>query len=141
MIKYAIWNKQDMILTPSGAIFTAEQWKEQYPIAALDSVTVLCAAGELNGAFFGTLGQTVERYERRGLNFSSCVTAQDKVDLINAFEAAELAKMEENARAAAEAEAEAAALAERQTAALEAIASGQSTENAAALDALLNGEV
>ena len=26
MSRYAIWNKKDTIITPSGAVFTAEQW-------------------------------------------------------------------------------------------------------------------
>ena len=144
MTKYAIWNKQDSILTPIGEVLSAEKWIERYPMAGLDSVTVICAAGEINGAFFGTLGQMVEMYTRRGCDFSACETAQDKVDAINAFDEAQAIATEE-ARLAAieaehEAEAEQARLAERQTAALEAIASGQTTENAAAIEALLNGE-
>ena len=144
MTKYAIWNKQDPILTPIGEVLSAAKWIERYPMAALESVTVICAAGEVNGAFFGTLGQMVEMYTRRGCDFSTCETAQDKVDAINAFDEAQEIAAEE-ARLASIAAEEAAIeaqnmMAERQTAALEAIASGQSTENAAALEALLNGE-
>jgi hypothetical protein len=56
MNKYAIWNKQDPILTPIGEVLTAEKWIARYPMAGLDSITVVCAGGEINGAFFGTLG-------------------------------------------------------------------------------------
>lgn len=86
MNRYAIWNKQDVILTPVGEIFTAEQWIERYPIAGLPTITVVCAGGEINGAFFGTLGQMVEMYTKQGCDFSNCETDQEKLDAIEAFE-------------------------------------------------------
>ena len=52
MKRYAIWDKVSPVIVPTGAIFTPDQWKEQYPVAALDSITVVCAAGEINGGFF-----------------------------------------------------------------------------------------
>ena len=89
MKRYAIWNKQDMILTPIGEVLTAEQWVERYPIAGVPSVTVVCAAGEINGAFFGTLGQMVKTYEDMGADFSVCDTNEDKLAVIEAFEDAQ----------------------------------------------------
>ena len=86
MTRYAIWNKTDPIITPVGEVLTAEQWKQRYPVAALDSISVVCAAGEINGAFFGTLGQMVQMYGDQGCDFSGCVTDQDKLDAIEAFE-------------------------------------------------------
>lgn len=86
MRKYAIWNKKDPVLTPIGEVLTAEQWIKRYPIAGIDTITVICSAGEINGAYFGTLGQMVEVYERQGCNFSQCETAQDKLDKIESFD-------------------------------------------------------
>jgi hypothetical protein len=86
MSRYAIWNKKDEILTPIGEVIPAEKWIERYPIARLDSIKIVCAGGEINGAFFGTLGQMVESYTREGCDFSACVTDQDKLDAIEAFE-------------------------------------------------------
>ena len=86
MKKYAIWNKQDSIITPVGEVLTAEQWIQRYPVAGVDTITVICAAGEINGAFFGTLGKMVEMYEKRGCDFTACVTDQEKLDVIEAFE-------------------------------------------------------
>lgn len=137
MSRYAIWNKKDPILTPIGEVLTADKWIERYPIAGLERITVVCAGGEVNGAFFGTLGQMVEMYSKAGCDFSACETAEDKLAAIEAFEDAREAEEHEAAIAAAE---QGASIAERQAAALEAIASGQTTENAAALNALLNGE-
>lgn len=97
MKKYAIWNKKDPILTPIGEVLTADQWIERYPIAGIESITVLCAAGEINGAFFGTLGQMVDIYANQGCDFSNCETAEEKLAAIEAFEDAK----EEAAKAAA----------------------------------------
>ncbi len=86
MKRYAIWNKQDPVLTPIGEVLTAAQWMERYPIAGVPSVTVVCGAGEINGAFFGTLGQMVQMYEAQGADFAGCQTAEDKLAVIEAFE-------------------------------------------------------
>ena len=86
MKRYAIWNKTDPIITPIGEVLTPEQWIERYPVAGLNTITVVCAAGEVNGAFFGTLGQMVQMYEAQGCDFSTCTTAKDKLEAIEAFE-------------------------------------------------------
>ena len=86
MKRYAIWDKQSPVIVPTGKVFTAEQWKEKYPVAALESVTVVCAAGEVNGGFFGTLGQMVQMYAAQGCDFSACETAEEKLEAIESFE-------------------------------------------------------
>lgn len=84
--RYAIWDKQSPILTPIGEVFTPEQWINRYPIAGVPSITVVCAAGEINGGFFGTLGQMVQMYAAQGCDFSDCTTAEEKLEAIEAFE-------------------------------------------------------
>lgn len=86
MSRYAIWNKQDDIYTPSGAKFTARQWIEKYPIAEIESVKVVCAGGVLNGGFFGILSDMVDMYTKVGCDFSNCTTDQDYLDAIEGFE-------------------------------------------------------
>lgn len=86
MKRYAIWDKVSPVIVPTGKVFTAQQWKDKYPVAELDSITVVCAAGEVNGGFFGTLGQMVQMYEAQGADFSACETAEDKLAVIEAFE-------------------------------------------------------
>ena len=126
--RYAIWDKESPVITPIGEVLTAEQWIARYPVAGLESVTVVCAAGEINGGFFGTLGQMKQMYENQGADFSQCETNQDVLDVIEAFEDAA------NARSYSPTPEE------RQAAALEAIADGQTTENANALNILLGEE-
>ena len=128
MSRYAIWNKQDAIITPVGEVLSAEKWIERYPVAGISTIKVVCAGGEINGAFFGTLGQMVDMYTKHGCDFSACVTDQDKLDAIEAFEDAMNAPRNEPTAE------------ERQAAALEAIASGATAESTAVMNALLTGE-
>ena len=86
MKRYAIWNKTDPIITPIGEVLTPEQWIARYPVAGVNTITVVCSAGEVNGAFFGTLGQMVQMYEAQGCDFSACTTAEEKLAAIEAFE-------------------------------------------------------
>ena len=86
MKRYAIWDKVSPIITPIGEVLTAEQWIERYPVAGIDSITVVCGAGEINGSFFGTLGQMVQMYEAQGADFSACVSDEDKLQVIEDFE-------------------------------------------------------
>ena len=125
--KYAIWNKKDAVITPKGEVLTAEEWIGRYPVAGLDNVTVLCAAGEINGALFGTLGQTVARYEAEGADFSACTTDEEKLAVIHAFI---------DAREAAEAEAaeERKAQEELQTASIASIAASMEYQNMLTLE-------
>ena len=84
--RYAIWDKNSPVITPVGEVLSPEQWIERYPMAALDSITVVCSAGEINGGFFGTLGQMVQMYENQGADFSEATTDEEKLEVIEAFE-------------------------------------------------------
>ena len=89
MKRYSIWDKKSPVIVPTGAVFTAEQWIERYPVAALETITVVCAAGEINGGFFGTLGQMRQMYEAQGADFSACTTNEEILEAIEAFEDAQ----------------------------------------------------
>ena len=102
-MKYAIWNKRDPVLTPVGEVLTAEQWISRYPIAGVPSITVVCAAGEINGGFFGTLGQLVDMYTKQGCDFSGCESPEDKLAAMEAFDDAREAEAAAKAKAQAEA--------------------------------------
>lgn len=128
MKRYAIWDRVSPIITPIGEVLTPEQWVGRYPVAGIESITVVCAAGEVNGGFFGTLGQMVQMYEAQGADFSACTTAEEKLEVIEAFEDAMNAPSSEPTAE------------ERQAAALEAIAEGATGETTAAMEALLYGE-
>ena len=82
--KYVIWDKESIVITPSGEIFTPEQWIERYPVANI--LPTVVAGGDINGAYFGVFSQMVDMYENMGCDFSNCVADQDYLDAIEEFE-------------------------------------------------------
>lgn len=86
MSRYKVWNKEDPIITPNGLVFSAEQWKAKYPVAAIDTVKIVCGGGVVNGACFGIFEQMIVDAEKNGCDFTGCETDQDKLDAIEAFE-------------------------------------------------------
>lgn len=87
--RYAIWDKESPVITPVGEVLSADQWKARYPVANLSNIVVVCSAGEINGGFFGTLGQMVNMYESQGADFSEASTDEEKLEVIEAFENAQ----------------------------------------------------
>lgn len=84
--RYAIWDKESPIITPIGEYLSADEWKARYPVAKAPNITIVCAAGETNGGFFGTLGQMVAMYTNMGADFSAATTDEEKLEVIEAFE-------------------------------------------------------
>lgn len=125
MKRYAIWNKKDQIITPIGEVLSADQWIARYPVAGVASIKVVCSAGEINGAFFGTLGAMRQNYESMGADFSGCSADEDVLQVIENFEDSMNAPSTDPSTE------------ERTAAALEAIASGATGETTGAIDALL----
>ena len=84
--RYSIWDKVSPVITPIYEILSAEEWMERYPVARLDNITVVGSAGEVNGGFFGTLGQMRSMYEGMGCDFSNATTNEKILEAIEAFE-------------------------------------------------------
>ena len=84
--RYSIWDKTSHVITPSGEVFTAREWKERYPVASIPSITIVGSAGDINGAFFGVLSQMVSMYADQGCDFSGCTNDIEKLEAIEAFE-------------------------------------------------------
>lgn len=83
-MRYQVWDKQSDILTPAGKLFTADEWREQYPISKY--VDIVISGGEINGAVMQIYSQFKEDWERRGLDFSKCKTQQEVLDMIEEAE-------------------------------------------------------
>lgn len=83
--RYAIWDKQTPVITPSGAVYTAEQWIAKRPAAGLKTTTVLVANGEINGAIYDTLGALKNRCESQGAEFGEELTGQELLDACEAW--------------------------------------------------------
>lgn len=85
--RYQVWNKTDNVITPIGEVLSPEQWLEKFPMGrALDLVI---GGGTINGSFCGEYTSMIDMYEKQGCDFTGCVTQQDHLDAIEAFEDAQ----------------------------------------------------
>ena len=84
MSKYAIWNKNDDVITPIGEVLTPEQWIERYPMAKI--LDIVIGGGTINGSFCMEYTSFVDMYKKMGVDFSECSTKQECLDLIEQFE-------------------------------------------------------
>ncbi len=133
MARYKIWNTTDTIYTLGEPYkFTPDEWKARYPWSEVEPC-VINGEGAINGAFCMPLSDMIAQATAQGCDFSACETNEEKLAALEAFE-------DELATQAQKQATEEAGIAERQAAALEAIASGQTSEGTAAMNALLMGE-
>ena len=52
MARYVIWDEVSDVFTPSGDVFTAEQWLSKYPAARHPQIDLVVAGDSaINGAF------------------------------------------------------------------------------------------
>lgn len=120
MARYQIWNKQDAIITPSGEVFTPEQWIAKHPIAGVEGIKTVISGDVVNGALLYEFTGFVKRIEQMGCDFSECETDEDFLNTIEVFEDEQAVAAAEAALKEAEAAAAAGATQERIAAALEA---------------------
>ena len=84
MSRYQIWNKTDEIVTPIGEILTPSQWLERYPMG--NRFDLIIGGTAINGSVCMEYTSTIEMYRSKGCDFSGCITKQDHLDAIEAFE-------------------------------------------------------
>lgn len=85
--KYQVWNKTDNVITPIGEVLSPEQWLERYPMGRI--LDLVIGGGTINGSFCGEYTSMVDMYTKMGCDFTGCVTQQDHLDAIEAFEDAQ----------------------------------------------------
>ena len=86
MAKYKIWDKKSQVITPIGEVLSADEWKERYPMAKLDSVELVIGGGVINGSVCMEYTSMIESYVKMGCDFTGCETMQEFLDTIEAFE-------------------------------------------------------
>ena len=86
--RYVIWDEVSDVYTPSGEVFSAEQWLNRYPIARLDTEYLVVSGASYNGGFCMVYADMVDAYERMGCDFSECDAEdmQAHLDTIEAYE-------------------------------------------------------
>lgn len=83
--RYVIWDEKCDVITPSGAVYSAEEWMIKYPMSRLESIDLVLSGGVINGALCYVYQEMVDRYSKY-IDFSECTTKQECLDLIEAFE-------------------------------------------------------
>lgn len=86
MAKYQIWNRHDKVITPSGEVFTPEQWIAKHPMAGIESLKTVISGNTINGSLFYEFTDFVNRALKAGCDFTGCVSDQDCLDAIESFE-------------------------------------------------------
>ena len=82
--RYQVWNKTDNVITPIGEVLSPAQWLEKFPMG--NALDLVIGGGAINGSFCGEYTSMVDMYEKQGCDFTGCVTQQDHLDAIEAFE-------------------------------------------------------
>lgn len=84
--RYQIWDKVSNVYTPSGNMYTAEEWINKYKWINIPGMVPVMSAGSINGALIDELHQMKSRYEQQGATFDDTLTDQQLLDAIEAFE-------------------------------------------------------
>ena len=84
--RYQIWDEVSRVITPSGRVFTPEEWMIEWPMAALPEIELVISGGTVNGGFCAVYDDFVDMYENMGCDFSACESKQDFLNAIEAFE-------------------------------------------------------
>ena len=95
MSRYQVWNKMDQVITPSGKVFTAEEWANKYPMSKIEGIDLVISGGTINGAFCGEFTSMSEMYDKdmkrskiEGFEngIPEGLSKQEALDFIEAFE-------------------------------------------------------
>lgn len=110
MSRYVLWDLHSNVITPSGEIFTAEQWNARYPSAQVIAHVMSgeeMPQGYVSGALMQSYSSMKQMYAQMGCDFTGIADGQDVLDKIEQFEDQQTAEREAAEKKSSEAEAEA----------------------------------
>lgn len=85
--KYQIWDKVTDVYTPSGDVYTPEQWVTRWPIARRPGVKLVISTGDYNGGFCMPFNDMKAHYKRMGVVITDDMTDDEVLTAIEEFEA------------------------------------------------------
>lgn len=115
LTKYQIWDKVSNVYTPSGNMYTAEEWINKYKWINIPGMVPVMSAGSINGAMIADLASMKKNAIAQGCEFTDDMSDEQVLEAIEAFEDQRAA----DAKAAAEEAANTPTTEERIAAALE----------------------
>lgn len=83
-MKYQIYDNVSDVITPSGKVFTAEEWLAKYPWARTHKMII--ANGVINGAVAYVFDDYVNDLKNNGVDFSECKCIDDYLIKIEEYE-------------------------------------------------------
>jgi len=87
MARYVIWDEVSDVFTPSGDVFTADQWMSKYPAARHPQIDLVISGDSIiNGAFCQEYTSFINIMAQSGCDFTGCETKQDYLDRVEEFE-------------------------------------------------------
>lgn len=113
--KYCIWDKTSNVYTPSGNMYTAEEWINKYKWTNIPGMVPVMSAGNINGAMIADLASMKKNAIAQGCTFTDGMTDEQVLEAIEAWEN----QKSEEAKAAAQEAANTPTTEERIAAAME----------------------
>ena len=108
--RFTVWDGISLVYTPSGAVFTPEQWLNKYPAYSVNpNMVMVLGPNPVNGSFIGELSQMLQSTDVEGVIDPTGMTNQEVLDAIEQLQDEQNAKLAEEAAAKEEEEAAAAA--------------------------------
>lgn len=84
--KYQIWDKVSNVYTPSGNMYTAEEWINKYKWINIPGMVPVMSAGNINGAMIADLASMKKNAIAQGCTFTDGMTDEQVLEAIEAWE-------------------------------------------------------
>lgn len=86
MARYQIWDKESDVYTPSGTMFTAQEWAARYPWVNIPGAKMIITTGIINGGAAMEFEATKTAYTQRGAAITDDMTDEEVLAAIEDFE-------------------------------------------------------
>ena len=84
--RYQIWDKVSNVYTPSGNMYTAEEWINKYKWISIPGMVPVMSAGNINGAMIADLASMKQNAIAQGCVFTDDMTDEQVLEAIEAWE-------------------------------------------------------
>lgn len=84
--RYQIWDKVSNVYTPSGNMYTAEEWINKYKWINIPGMVPVMSAGNINGAMIADLASMKKNAIAQGCVFEDGLSDEQVLEAIEAWE-------------------------------------------------------
>lgn len=101
LTKYQIWDKISNVYTPSGNMYTAEEWINKYKWISIPGMVPVMSAGNINGAMIADLASMKKNAIAQGCVIEEGLSDEQVLEAIEAWEEQRAAEAKAAAQEAA----------------------------------------